>query len=77
MTQDEAWSVKYDQIVAFMQENQRNPSRYDPQERGAYCNWIRHNRKLMNAGRLKDGRLERFRKLLEIPDSFKRVNQYV
>jgi len=53
MTQDEIWSNKYKEVVAFIEKNKRNPSKYDPAERGLYVNWLRHNRKLYNAGELK------------------------
>ena len=50
MTQDEAWLRKYNEVVAFILREKRNPSRYDAEERGLYVNWLRHNRKLYNAG---------------------------
>ncbi len=48
MTQDEIWQKKYDEVVAFIEKNKRNPSKYDPEERGLYLNGLRHNRKLYN-----------------------------
>ncbi len=38
----------------FIESNQRNPSRYNPEERFKYCNWLKHNKKLLNAGELSD-----------------------
>ena len=29
-------------------------------------NWMKHNRKLMNAGKMKEDRLEMFKRLLEV-----------
>lgn len=60
MTQEEIWQSKYDEVVAFIETHHRNPSKYDPEERGLYVNWIRHNRKLLNAGEMKPERAERF-----------------
>jgi hypothetical protein len=40
-------------------------------------NFIKHNRKLMNKGELKEGRVEMFEKLLEMGERCRRVNQYV
>ena len=40
-------------------------------------NWIKANRKKMNAGELKEERVEKFRKLLELTEQYKRRNQYV
>ena len=77
MTQDEIWQRKYDEVVAFIETNKRNPSKYDPEERGLYLNWLRHNRKLYNAGELKENRVEPFKKLLELTEQYKRKNQYI
>ena len=76
MTQDEAWLKKYNEVVAFIETNKRNPSRYDPVERGLYCNWIKHNRKMMNSGEMKEERVERFSQLLELIEKYKHINQY-
>lgn len=46
MTQDEAWMRKYEEVVAFILREKRNPSRYDAEERGQYLNWLKHNKKL-------------------------------
>ena len=76
MTQDEIWRTKYEEVVAFIERERRNPSRYDAEERGRYCNWIRHNRKLLNAGELKEDRVERFEELLGLMERHRRKNQY-
>ena len=77
MTQDECWKQRYDEVVDFIKANHRNPSKYDAEERGRYGNWLRHNRKLYNSGEMKEERVEKFRKLLELTEQFKHVNQYV
>lgn len=76
MTQDEAWLKKYNEVITFIETNKRNPSRYDPEERGLYLNWIKHNRKMMNAGEMKEDRVEKFTQLLELIEKYKHVNQY-
>ena len=76
MTHDELWLKKYNEVMDFMEKNNRNPSRYDDKERGLYCNWIKHNKKLMKAGGLKHNRIEMFEKLLLKMEELKRVNQY-
>lgn len=76
MTQDEKWITKYNEVKTFIVTNKRNPSRYDPMERGLYCNWLHHNRKQMNAGTLKPERVEKFRKLLEMMEQYRRKNQW-
>lgn len=76
MTQDERWLAKYNEVKTFIETNQRNPSKYDAEERGLYCNWIKHNSKLLKARTLKPERRGMFEKLLAICEEYKRVNQY-
>ena len=76
MTQDEIWQKKYEEVVAFIHREKRNPSKYDPEERGRYGNWLRHNRKLFNAGELKPERVEPFQELLDLCERYRRKNQY-
>ena len=76
MTQEEKWITKYNEVKTFIVSNKRNPSRYDPMERGLYLNWLHHNRKQLNAGTLKPERVEKFRKLLELTEQYRRKNQY-
>ena len=76
MTQDEIWKKKYDEVVAFIKKNKRNPSKYDAEERGLYVNWLRHNRKLYNAGELKSERVKLFEELLRMSEQYRRKNQY-
>lgn len=76
MTQDEKWIAKYNEVKNFIEMNHRNPSKHDPEERGMFVNWLRHNRKQMNAGEMKADRVEKFRQLLELMEQYKRKNQY-
>ena len=75
MTQDERWLTKYNEIMAFMAENHRRPSKYNMEERNDW-NWMRHTQKQFNAGLLKPERVELFEKVLALCDKYKRVNQY-
>lgn len=76
MTQDEIWLSKYRDVVTFIEKNKRNPSKHNDEERGKYVNWLRHNRKLFNAGEMKGERKEKFEKLLGMMDLYRRKNQY-
>ena len=76
MTQDEIWLSKYQEVLSFIETHHRNLSRYDPEERGKYCNWIKHNKKLLNAGEMKEDRVALFNQLLYLGEKYKRVNQY-
>lgn len=76
MTQEEQWFSKYNEVMSFIETNKRNPSKHNPEERYKYCNWIKHNKKLMKEGDLKSERMEKFIKLLELSEKYKHVNQY-
>lgn len=77
MTQDERWLARYNEVKTFIEVNRRNPSRYDDEERGLYCNWLKHNKKLYAAGKLKEDRVTGFKELLELAELYKRKNQYI
>lgn len=76
MTQDERWLMKYDEAMEFVAANHRNPSRHRLEEH-LVLNWIKHNRKMKNAGQLKPERAKLFDALLAKMEEMKRVNQYV
>lgn len=75
MTQDEKWQVRYNEVMGFLEENHRNPSRHRIEEHD-HLNWLKANRKVMNAGKMKADRVEKFRKLLEMTEQYRRKNQY-
>ncbi len=75
MTQDEKWIVRYNEVVTFIEANKRNPSRHRIEEHD-YLNWLKANRKALNAGKMKLERVEKFRKLLEMTEQYRRKNQY-
>ena len=76
MRQDERWQSRFNEVVTFIEANKRNPSKYDARERGLYCTWLKYNRKVMNAGKLKPERVEKFKKLIELMEKYRRKNQY-
>ena len=76
MSQDELWFHKYQEMVAFIEKNKRNPSKYIDEERGKYLNWLKHNRKLYVAGKMKEERVVPFQKLLDLCEQYRHKNQY-
>ena len=62
--------------MGFLDENHRNPSKHRIEEHDM-LNWLKANRKALNAGKMKLERVEKFRKLLELTKQYKRINQYV
>lgn len=75
MTQEERWLAKYNEVVEFIETNHRNPSRHRIEEHDM-LNWLKANRKLMNANKLKPERVGLFNKLMELMELYKRKNQY-
>lgn len=75
MTQDERWLARYNEVKAFIETNHRNPSRHRIEEHDM-LNWLKANRKKMNAGELKPERIVIFQSLLNLIEENKRKNQY-
>ena len=75
MTQEERWNIRYNEVMTFIETNKRNPSRHRIEEHD-HLNWLKANRKAMNAGKMKIERVEKFKKLLEMTEQYKRKNQY-
>lgn len=76
MTQDEKWMAMYNEVKSFIESNHRNISKYNLEERRLYT-WLKHNRKVLNAGGMKEERKDLFEKLLAECEEVRRVNQYV
>lgn len=75
MTQDERWNLRYQEVMDFIETNHRNPSKHRLEEHDM-LNWLKQQRKLHNAGKLKPERVERFRELLAMTEQYKRKNQW-
>ena len=75
MTQEERWNTRYEEVKAFIESNKRNPSKHRIEEHDM-LNWLKANRKAMNAGKMKPERVSKFKQLLELMEEYKRVNQY-
>lgn len=75
MTQDELWLNKYQEIINFMEKNHKKPSKHRVEEH-QILNYIKHNRKLLNAGALKEDRVDMFYKLLALGVKYRHLNQY-
>ena len=76
MTQDERWLTRYNKVKEFIEREHRNPSKYRIEEHDM-LNWLKANRKAINAGTLKPERVEPFKQLLGLIEKYKRLNQYV
>ena len=65
MDQETRWLTRYNEVKEFIEREHRNPSKYKLEEHDM-LNWIKANRKRMNAGSLKAERLEMFKRLLDL-----------
>lgn len=75
MTQDELWMANYNDVIGFLEENHRNPSKYRLEEHD-YLNWLKANRKALNAGKMKSERVEKFKEVVALTEQYRRKNQY-
>lgn len=76
MKQDERWLTRYNEVKTFIETNHRNPSRHRIEEHDM-LNWVKANRKRMNAGELKPERVELFNRLLAMCEQYRHINQYM
>ena len=74
-SQEERWNKRYQDVMDFMENNHRNPSRHRLEEHDM-LNWVKQQRKLKNKGELKAERAEMLEKLLDLCGEYKHVNQY-
>ena len=75
MTQEERWNLRYKEVMEFIESNRRNPSRHRIEEHDM-LNWVKANRKVMNAGKMRAERVEAFKELLALSEQYRRKNQY-
>ena len=75
MTQEEKWQIQYDQMMTFMKENHRRPSKHRLEEHDM-LNWFKATKKRIAKGELPADRLEKFEELLEVAKEYRRKNQY-
>ena len=75
MTQEERWLKRYDEVVEFIEANHQNPSKHRIEEHDM-MNWLKANRKVLNAGKMNPERVEKFKELLALMEQHRRKNQY-
>ena len=75
MTQEERWLQNYNEVMTFIESNHRNPSKHRIEEH-LMLNWVKHNRKLLKAGKMAPERVEMMGELVVLWEERKRVNQY-
>ncbi|MBR1410158.1 MAG: hypothetical protein IJ580_03565 [Prevotella sp.] len=75
MKQDDCWQMHYDEIMHFMEQNHRCPSKHRIEDH-RMLNWMKYNRKLVSKGQLPADRLKRFNLLLDTAKKYRHINQY-
>lgn len=75
MTQEERRLIRYNEVKSFIERENRNPSKHC-MEGHLMLNFIKHNCKLLNAGKMKADRNEKFNELLALAEKCRRKNQY-
>ena len=75
MTQEERWLARFYKVRTFIETNKRNPSKHRIEEHDM-LNWLKANRKALNAGKMKPERVEKFKELLAMTELYRRKNQW-
>ena len=75
MNQEARWLTNYKKVWDFIETNHRNPSKHRVEDY-SMVNWLKVNKKLLNAGKLKSERVGKFKELLELKENNKRKNQF-
>ena len=75
MDQETRWLTRYNEVKSFIETNHRNPSKHRLEEHD-HLNWLKANRKALNAGKMKLERVEKFKKLQEMTEQYRRKNQW-
>ena len=76
MDQETRWLTRYNEVKEFIEREHRNPSKHRLEEHDM-LNWLKANRKKMNAGELKPERVLKFKELLVLIEENKHKNQWV
>lgn len=75
MTQEERWSLRYNEVKNFIETSHRTPSKYYPGER-LMVHFLKRGRKMLNVGQMAEPRFSQFIELLELSNRYKQVNQW-
>ena len=75
MKQNESWQMHYDEIMLYMEQYHRCPSKHRLEDH-RMLNWIKYNKKLIAKDEFPAERLQRFNLLLETAKKYRRLNQY-
>ena len=75
MKQDDRWELHCQEIMNFVKERRRIPSKHYSEDH-SMLNWMKYNKRLLRNGTMPAARLARFRELLALADNYRKINQY-
>lgn len=73
--QDELWNSKWQAYMDYMTRNKRRPSKHHAEDMVLF-DWFKHSKKLLNQGKMRADRVEKFKLLLGEAKDFQRINQH-
>jgi len=74
-SQEQSWEEHLVQIRTYMLKYHRQPSKHRKEDH-QMLNWIKYNRKLINAGKLSEERTKKFAALMKLAALFHHANQH-
>lgn len=73
--QDDLWNAKWKAYMDYMAANQHRPSKHKAEDMVLF-DWFKHSKKLLNQGRMRAERVEKFNQLLDEAKRLQRINNY-
>lgn len=71
--QHELWNKHYNELMQFVNENKRRPSKHNEDEHQMLC-WIKYNKKKYKRGTMLAERVPKFVAYLALADKYRRYN---
>lgn len=72
---DDLWNSKWQAYVDYMNEHGCRPSKHHKEDMVLF-DWFKHNKKLLNQGKLRTDRIKKFKQLLVEAKDLQRINQH-
>lgn len=70
---NEQWERMYAMITDYVVTNKRRPSKHRTEDKKMH-NWLKYNKKVLNAGKMKEERVDKFDRLLALIKKYRRLN---
>lgn len=73
--QDALWNEKWQAYMDFMAVNKRRPSRYKDEDLVLF-DWYKHSKKLLNQGKMRADRIEKFNQLIDYAKGMRQIARH-